>query len=186
MEVLFLACLIGGALYTTIAVIFGDIIGQALDGAMDFLSFDGPPWLNMSAFAGAVTAFGGAGLLLERYTSLGIVMVVIAALLAGIVAGFIVFFVYIRPMDRSENSIAFSTADLTGLLGEVLVPIPEKGCGEVLIKVSAGVTNQIAASFDGQPIDGGSRVVVVEIQDGTLLVSKVEMPLLDDEIERRV
>ncbi|MNG17752.1 putative membrane protein YuaF [compost metagenome] len=113
-------------------------------------------------------------------------MVVVFALLAAVVAGILVFFAYIRPMDRSENSIAFSTALLVGMLAEVLVPIPATGCGEVLVKVGAGITNQIASSFDGQPIEGGSRVVVVEVQDGTLLVSKVDLPLLDDDIERGV
>ncbi|WP_127534739.1 protease [Paenibacillus kobensis] len=185
MEALFMACLVGGVLYTVVAVIFGDIIGQALDGALDFLSIDGHPLLNMSALAGAVTAFGGAGLLLDRYSALGVVMVVLLALLAAVIAGILVFFIYIRPMDKSENSIAFSTALLVGMLAEVLVPIPAAGCGEVLLKVGAGVTNQIASSYDGQPIEGGSRVVVVEVQDGTLLVSKVDMPLLDDEMERR-
>ena len=51
---------------------------------------------------------------------------------------------------------------MEGKPGEVIVPIPATGYGEVIVRVGpAGVTSQIAASFDGEPIAAGDRVVVV-------------------------
>lgn len=175
METLFMACLIGGILYAVVSVVFGDWLSQALDGMLDFLSLEGHPWLEPTALVGGITVFGGAGLLLGRYTAFGAAAIIFVALLIAIIAGAAVFFLYIRPMEESENSIAFSLQALSGMLGEVLVPIPASGYGEVMVKVGAGFTNQIAASFEGVDIAGGTRVVVVEVKDSTLYVSEVNL-----------
>lgn len=175
METLFMACLIGGILYAIVSVVFGDWLSQALDGMLDFLSLEGHPWLQPTSIVGGITVFGGAGLLLERYTTFGAAAVIFVALFIAIIAGTGVFFLYIRPMEESENSIAFSLQALSGMLGEVLVPIPASGYGEVMVKVGAGFTNQIAASFEGVDIAGGKRVVIVEVKDSTLYVSEVNL-----------
>ncbi|WP_424765892.1 protease [Paenibacillus sp. sgz302251] len=175
MEALFMACLIGGILYAVVSVVFGDWLGQVLDGALEFLSLDGPTWFSPTSFVGGITAFGGAGLLLYRYSAFGMTAILFFSLLIAIVAGAGVFFLYIRPMEESENSIAFSIHGLSGVLAEVLVPIPASGYGEVMVKVGAGFTNQIAASFDGIAIAGGAKVVVVEVKDDTLYVSEVNL-----------
>jgi len=175
METLFLACLIGGVLFTIVSVVFGDWLSVALDGMLDFLSLDGYQWLQPTAVVGAITMFGGAGLLLHRYSPLAGVVLVVVALLIGIVAGIGVYFLYIRPMERSENSTGYSIKDLSGTMAEVLVPIPSRGFGEVMVKIGGGHANHIAASFDGEDIADGARVVVVEVKDGTLFVSKLEI-----------
>ncbi len=61
MDILFWSCLAGGILYALITVIFGDIISEALDGALDFLSGDALPWLQPMTLVSAITIFGGAG-----------------------------------------------------------------------------------------------------------------------------
>lgn len=175
METLFLSCLVGGILYALISVIFGDWLGQALDGVLDFLSLDGHSWLSPTALVGGITVFGGAGIMLERYTLFGSTSVVLIALLIGLIAGTAVFFLYIKPMEQSENSIAFSLNGLSGMIADVLTPIPASGYGEVMVRVGAGNTNQIAASFDGVDIAGGARVVVVEVKDSTLYVSEIDL-----------
>jgi membrane-bound ClpP family serine protease len=61
-----------------------------------------------------------------------------------------------------------------GKLGEVITPIPQDGYGEILLKVGAGITNEIAGSYDGIEIEAGVRVVVVEVEDSVLYVSKFD------------
>ena len=175
MESVYIAWLIGGILYVLVSVIFGDLISQALDGAFDFLSVEGPHFLQPMTIVGGITIFGGSGLLMERYSGLAGPVIVLGSALIAIAGAVAVFFLYVRPMENSENSIAFSAASLAGSLGEVIVPIPEKGYGEVLIKVGAGNTNQIAASFDNAPIPSGSRIVVVEVREGVLYVSELNL-----------
>ncbi|MFF2484165.1 protease [Paenibacillus sp. NPDC058071] len=175
MEGLFWGCLIVGVLYAVVSVIFGDWIGQAMDGALDFLSLDGHDWFQPMTLIGGVTAFGGAGLLLTQYTALGQGAVIILALVIAVAAGGGVYFLYVRPMEQSENSVAFSVHDLVGKLAEVSVSIPPSGFGEVLVQSGTGNTNQIAASFDGEQIEGGARVVVVEVKDSALYVSRLDV-----------
>jgi len=176
LETLYITCLVLGILIALISIVFGDLLGAALDGAFELLSFESLPWLQPTTLVGGITVFGGAGLLLERYTALSATIVILLALAIAIAAGAIVFFLYVKPMENSENSIAFSVTDLTGKLGEVLVSIPSSGYGEVMVKAGAGVTNQIAASFDGTPIANGAQVVVVEVREDTLYVSEVSLP----------
>ncbi|MDF2835602.1 MAG: rane protease regulatory rane protein [Paenibacillus sp.] len=177
METLFLSCLALGILFAVVSVIFGDWLSQAMEGALDFLSLEGPAFLSPMTLFGGITAFGGAGLMLTRYTSIGMWAVVLLAILIAIALGAAVFFLYVRPMENSENSIAFTLQSLSGALGEVLVSIPATGYGEVLIRVGAGVTNQIAASFDRQPIPESAKVVVVEVKESVLYVSQVDLSL---------
>ncbi len=168
MEGLYMACLIGGVVYALISVIFGDL----LDGIFDFLSLD---FLQPMTLVGGITVFGGAGVMLSRYTSLGAWPVGLISLLIAIVAGIAVFFLYVKPMENSENSIGFTMQSLAGALGDVTVPIPAEGYGEVLVKVGAGHTNQIAASFDNKEIPSSARVVVVEVKDSVLYVSEIDL-----------
>ncbi|MBD2846209.1 NfeD family protein [Paenibacillus sp. IB182496] len=175
MEVLFWSCLLGGVLYAIVTVIFGDLLGTALDGALDFLSADSP-WLQPMTLVGGVTAFGGAGVLLTRYTELAIPAILVIAVLGAVLIGIGVYFMYVKPMKDSENSTGYSMTEMGGKIAEVLVPIPATGYGEVLLRVGgAGVTNQIAASFNGQTIEAGARVVVVEVKDDTLFVSRLDL-----------
>lgn len=177
MEALFLSCLIGGVLFTIVSVLFGDWLSLAFDGALDFLSFEGHRVFQPAVLAGGITIFGGAGLLLQRYTSFGAGLIIVLAVLGAVLLSLCMYFFYFRPMERSEMSTGYSIRELTGLIGEVSVPIPAQGYGEVLVKVGAGVTHHIAGSFEGTQLPSHTRVVVVEVDaaEGTLLVSKLDL-----------
>lgn len=177
METVYAACLIGGILYALISVIFGDWLSQAIDGALDFLSIEGATFIQPMTLVGGITIFGGAGLMLEKYSGLGAWMIALFAVLIAIAGAMAVFFLYVKPMENSENSIAFTIGSLAGSQGEVIVPIPENGYGEVLVKVGAGNTNQIAASYDNRPVPSGTRVVVVDVREGVLYVSELNLSI---------
>lgn len=174
MEALFWTCLIGGIVYAVVTFVFGDFLGDALDGMLDSLP-DGLGWLNPMTIVGGITVFGGAGLMLDRYADLSAGLVAAVALAAAVVIGAGVHFFYVRPMRATESSTGYSVEEMSGKLAEVLVPIPADGYGEVMIRMgAAGVTNRTAASFDGVPVEAGAQVVVVEVKDGTLYVSRLD------------
>ncbi|MGB8954639.1 MAG: NfeD family protein [Tumebacillaceae bacterium] len=157
-------CLIGGALFALLAVLLGDLISHALHLHA----------LEPVTVVGGIAVFGGAGVLFSEYTSLTTVSVAILSALLAILMSLLVFFLYVRPMKNSENSTAFSMQDLSGRIAEVIVPIPSTGYGEVILRIGAGNTNQIAASFNREEIQAGTRVVVVEVKDDTLYVARYE------------
>lgn len=170
METLFWSCFVGGALFAIISALLGDLIGSWLDGLLDFVSLD---FLKPVVSASVVTGFGGAGIILAQYTQLSTVAVVIFALLIALVLGLIIYFAYVKPMQNSENSTAYSEAELPGKVGEVTVPIPREGYGEVMLRLVGGNTLHIAASWDRREIPAGTVVVVVDIKDGTVQVSEL-------------
>lgn len=176
------ACLIGGIVFAVITFIAGDIFDHGMDGIAHSVGIDHLDFLNPTTLVSALTTFGGAGILLSEYTSVvGFPGVVISAAVA-ISLGIGLHFLYVRPMRRSENSVAFSMRDFPGQIGSVTISIPSHGYGEVMIRIGAGNTNQIAASFDGRAIAAGQQVVVVEVRDDTLMVT----PLDDGGIEEAV
>lgn len=174
MEPIYWACLSGGILFAVVTVVFGDLISSALHGALDFMSVDALRFLQPMVLVTMITVFGGAGLLLEHYAALAAVLDIAIAVIGAVLFGLLVYVFYVRPMLNSENSTGFSIRDMSGKIGEVLVPIPSRGYGEVLVRMGAANTNQIAASFDGEAIASGSRVVVVEVRDDTLFVSRLD------------
>lgn len=171
---MFWACLAGGVLFAIVTVILGDLISHAIDGLLDFLSVDALRKLRPMVIVSGITVFGGAGLLVLHYTPLGGLLAALIAIASAIAIGALVYVAYVRPMENSENSTGFSIHELTGRIGEVLVPVPPRGYGEVMVKIGHGNTNQIAASFDGETLKAGERVVIVEVRDDTLFVSRLD------------
>ncbi|GAB2722548.1 protease [Paenibacillus thermoaerophilus] len=163
-----------GALYAIVTVLFGDILSGAVDGALDFLSLEGPAWFQAPVLVAGLTAFGGAGWALDRLTPLNGWWTAAAALAIAAIVSAALYLGYVKPMQRTETSTAFSVGDLAGSIGEVIVPIPAGGVGEVLVTVGASRTNQIAESFEGTPLEAGARIVVVEVRDHTLRVTRFD------------
>lgn len=171
METLYWSCLAGGALFALVSVLLGDVLSDALDGLLDFLSLD---VLKPMVIASAATVFGGAGILITRYTDLNVLPNIVLSSLIAIGVTVIIYLAYIRPMENSENSTGYSMKELPGRIGEVTVPIPAVGYGEVMLKLGASNILQIAASFEERELPAGTRVVVVEVFEDVLRVTEFE------------
>lgn len=171
---LYWGCLIGGIIFALITVVLGDALSEMLDGILDAITVDGLDFLHPMVIVGGITVLGGTGILLTELTSLTAVIIFILSVLNSIFISMLVFFFYVKPMQQSENSIGFSIQDLIGKIGEVTIPIPKAGYGEVMIRIGGGNTNQIAASFDQVDIESGTRVVVIKIEEAVLYVSAFE------------
>lgn len=166
--------LLVGLTVALISVIFGDVLGSAFDGVFDYLNTHNLHALEPMVVFGGMATLGGSGILLTNYTPLSAPWVLALSLLIAVAASTVVYFAYVRPMRRTENSLAFSERDLAGKIAEVSIAIPAVGYGEVLLAIAGSRTNQIAASFDQKPIEAGARVVVVDVEDRTLLVSRLD------------
>lgn len=177
METIYWGCLIGGAIFAVVSLVLGDLLDGLLDGAFEMPGLD---FFKPVVLAGSITTFGGAGIMLTRYSSLSAMSGLILSLLIGIAAAMLVFFAYIKPMRNSDVSIAFSMKELSGKIGEITIPVPEKGFGEVMIRFASGSTIQTASSFEHLPIAAGARVVVVDVVDGVLRVSEWDENVLKD------
>lgn len=171
MQTLYLGCLVLGVLFAVVSVLVGDLIGSALHGVFDFVSFD---FVNPAILAGGVTVFGGAGVLLGRYSGLEDGAILALSLLIAAFMGMVMYLAVVKPMKHSEMSNGFSMNELPGRIGEVTIPVPAVGYGEIMVKFGAGNSLHTAASFEQQLLPAGIKVVVVEVREGVALVSEFE------------
>jgi hypothetical protein len=171
MQTLYLGCLALGIIFAVVSVLVGDLIGSALHGVFDLVSFD---FVNPAILAGGVTVFGGAGVLLSRYSGLEDGAILALSLLIAAFMGVVLHLVVVKPMKHSEMSNGFSMNELPGRIGEVTVPVPAAGYGEIMVKFGAGNSLHTAASFEHHPLPAGIKVVVVEVREGVALVSEFE------------
>lgn len=177
MEALYLGCLAGGVLFALVTVIFGDVLSNALDGVLDFLSVD---ILKPMVIASAITVFGGAGILITRYSGLSTIPNLLFSILIAVLISVLVYFLYVKPMENTENSTGYSIHDLVGRIGEITIPLPGLGYGEVMVKIGAGNVLHIASSLEQRGLSAGTRVVIVDEVDGVLLVTEFEENRGDD------
>ena len=164
LETVYMVCLVGGLIYTLISLIFGDTISDLL-GQLQL------PVVEPIVLVSGLTAFGGAGYLLSRFTSLSWLVVLLLAIAIGGGLAVAAFFVWVKPMSKAENSTGYSMNQLGGKLGEVNTTIPADGLGEVLLPMISGTTYHMAASLERRAIQQGTRVVVVEVRDHVLYVT---------------
>ena len=141
--------------------------GHAHHGHAHHTSF-----LNPTTLIPGIAAFGGGGILLATYTTLTVGPQITLAVCAAILMSVLVHFLFVRPMDRAESSVAFSIHDCVGHTGIITVPVPEHGHGQILLNMGGSNPEQIAASFDQSPLPKASEAVVVEVRDGILYVAK--------------
>jgi len=175
METLYWICFIFGILYTIIVVIFGDILESTMDATLEWLQLDNLPFIQPITLIGGISIFGGAGILLSRYSQLHTGYTFLLSLAIGMFGVILLYFIYVKPMENAETSLAYSVSQLVGKLASVSVSIPAEGFGEVIVKTGAGVSNHIAASFDQKPIAAEQSTVVVEVKEGILYVSEIDV-----------
>lgn len=129
-------------------------------------------FLNPTTIVPGIAAFGGSGVLLATYTTLTAGPQVTLAVCSAILMSVLVHFLFVRPMDRAEASVAFSIHDCVGRIGIITVPVPEHGHGQIMLNMGGGNTVQIAASADNLYLPKAAEAVVVEVRDGILYVAK--------------
>ncbi|MGL5514076.1 MAG: NfeD family protein [Sporomusa sp.] len=166
---LYWGSLIFGVVFAVVTFIFGDMLDSVLTAATE-ISFDQAAWLHPMVLVGGITGFGGSGLLLTYYSSFAKVEIAVLAAAIAVALSSLTYFMYVKPMRDCENSTGFFNADLIGRTGEVTVPIPVNGFGEVLIRIGAGNTNQTAASQEQEELPAGTQIVVAQIKEGVLYV----------------
>ena len=170
----FWGCLIGGVFFALITLLGGHSFHR-LHGLHHSLRFHGLRFLHPTTVVGAITAFGGAGIILSKYTPFEGAALVAAALAGALVMSVVVHFAYVRPISNSESSMGYSIADYVGTKGLVTVQIPARGHGQVMIRMGAANACQVASSFDEEAIPKGTSVVVVEVRNGILHVSPADV-----------
>lgn len=165
LENIYLTVLIVVGIGTVLYFFFGD----AVDGIGEGIPFFDP------ALVMAFITFTAAGsYIFERYTGLQSVIGLLIAIFLAISLSTLLYFFVLLPIRSAEVSLAYTDESLEGVLGKVIVPIPQDGFGEVLVQVGGGVISKRATSIDNKPIDYEQQVLVIEVKDSTLFVKEYD------------
>ena len=138
---------------------------------------DGSPLMVVASlrfWAFALLAFGLVGTLLLLFGFAGQWTALAIASGFGVASGFIAATVVQRLMQRGATSHG-QESDLVGLIGRIVVPAGANGMGKARLRVKASYVDYVVKSTE--PLDEGETIVVEEVEDGTLVVSRAPKEL---------
>lgn len=78
------------------------------------------------------------------------------------------------PISQAEESLVYEESDLRGRIGTIITTVPEDGFGEVLIESISGRISKPAVSLKKNVIPNGSKVLVIDVDNGVLQVELYE------------
>lgn len=131
--------------------------------------------INPSSVVFFLLGFGFLGYVFHNETQLGLPLTILLAILSGcIIAGLLVTLIN-RLVGDSEANTVQDVSDRTGLVGKVILTIQGNDPGEILYQSPGGLRKSIPArSTDGQKIERGQEVVVVNFENGVAEVDTWE------------
>lgn len=160
-ESIYLTILIITGVITLLYLLFGDF----LEGIAEATGF-----LNPTLIFAFITFTSASGYFLELSTSLNHVMIISISVIISIILDVLLNVFVLIPLSRAEESLVYTSQSLRGRVGDVIIPIPEDGFGEVIIKSTSGTIAKSAASFENKAIASGEKVLIIEVKDGVLKV----------------
>lgn len=174
---LYFICLTFGVVYSIFYAIFGShgVEGHGGDIHVDTHSADtheGPSIFSPVVLASALSAFGGAGLVGDKGFGFGTIFTLLFALSISLCIGTAVFYGVVKVLYNSQSDSNFSEEDLRDIEAEVIIPIPEKGLGEIAFVAGGTRTTMPAHSTENTAIDNGTVVMIRNIENKIAYVSK--------------
>jgi hypothetical protein len=126
--------------------------------------------LNLSTVMAFLTWFGGAGYLLRVYTGLWGVASVVAASLAGLAGGTIIFYFLARVLLPGQRVLDPADYRMEGTIAEVTIAIRPDMVGEIVYSKGGSRHSDAARSVDGGAVEHGTEVVIVRYERGIAYV----------------
>lgn len=167
LEMIYLFGLIVGGVLTLFYILFGDL----LEGIFEVIS-EGP--VNPILVLSFITIFSSMAYILEKFMTLNSLLVFISSIVTAFIFVTLLNIFVLVPLSRAEATLAYSDEDLKGRVGKVITSIPLEGFGEVIIEGKGGNIAKSAVSFEEEAIAYGEQVLVIDIENGVLKVTKHE------------
>ena len=131
-------------------------------------------WFNASTIMAFLAWFGGTGYLLTRHSHLVALASFSIAILAGLLAGWVVFRFMVKLMQTDDAPMTSEDRRVEGALATISMPIRENGTGEIIFALGGTRRCAGARSGDGKPIEKGTEVVIERYEKGIAYVKKWE------------
>jgi len=126
---------------------------------------------NLATGSAFLAWFGGTGYLLERYSGLLALLVLLAAVVSGLAGAAVVFWV-IAKLNADEKPLDPADYEMVGVLGKVASAIRQGGTGEILYTRDGARKAAPARSDEGLDIPRETEVVVTRYEKGVAYVRR--------------
>ena len=124
-------------------------------------------FLNPTSIALFLLGFGFFGYVFHNAAQIVLPLTLLFAGIGGLVIAALLLLLISRMFGDSEGATVQDVSDRTGLLGKVSITIQENSIGEIIYTSPGGMRKSIPArSINGQRIESGQEVVVVNYQRG--------------------
>jgi hypothetical protein len=130
--------------------------------------------LNFATAAAFITWFGGMGYVLTKFTGVGLLLVVLGALVAGLAGGAIILWFVAKVLAPHDIPLDPADYNIIGALGTVSSPVFPDTTGEMIFLQQGRRTGVPIRSDTGHPIAAGREVVVTRYEHGIAYVREWE------------
>ena len=131
-------------------------------------------WFNASTIMAFLAWFGGAGYILTRTSHLVAVASLSLAVLAGLVAGTLVYRFMLRLTYTGDSLMLDEDYRIEGCVGTLSLPIRQQGTGEVIFSLGGVRRCAGARSEAGDVVEKGAEVVIERYEKGIAYVKRWE------------
>ncbi|GFZ81017.1 hypothetical protein GCM10008018_28140 [Paenibacillus marchantiophytorum] len=172
MMTLFAICFFVGLVLTLLITFFG---GDFFDLHVDHGAahgHGGPSFFNLSSILASLTVFGGMGYMLGKVGMTSVVLIVLIAVGAGLVIGWLFFLLYAKVIYKHDHSMKESDFDLSGQLGKLSVAIHGTGIGEMMFVLQGTTRTLSVRSEQGESIPKGAKVIILHVNKGVAAVTR--------------
>lgn len=121
------------------------------------------------------TVFGGVGwILVDYYSSLALVIIIMIAIIAGSLISSLVFYIVIKPIKKVKNISSFDAKDLVGIRAIVTDTIVTGGFGEIRYIIKGSSFSSPAKATNGALIRTGKDVAICWIEECVFYVASID------------
>ena len=129
-------------------------------------------WFNASTIMAFLAWFGGAGYVLTRTSHLVAAVSLSLAIVAGTVAGAIVYRFMLKLTHAGDSLMLDENYRIEGCVGTLSLPIRQQGTGEVIFSLGGVRRCAGARSDDGEQVEKGAEVVIERYEKGIAYVKR--------------
>ena len=131
--------------------------------------------IPLSTIAFVLAFFGGTGLL-GGWLGTSAAVTFVLAVVVGVLAGFLnsAAFAWLR---RNSTSSEVADKEIEGSIARVALPIAPEQRGRIVLDIAGARSQMTASPVDDTDIEVGARVIVVGIEGGVALVTRLDPEL---------
>jgi len=142
------------------------------------------PFFSFRFYTYFFAGLGATGLLIHYLANVDPTVTLWLALSVGLFAGLSVS-ILIRLLRVGETTSGTSDQDVLGIEAQVLVAVRGKSPGRIRCTIKGDSIDYLAVSDEEQPIEPGSTVIIIAMEDGRALVMSRSTLFGDDTARMR-